>query len=284
VRWIGITVDATPELKPRQQITSVPWAFHAAVADTVLSGGGGTGDGHSLDAADGDPTDVVYVDNDGNVGIGMTNPVAQLHIADGETALFGADTLGAGSKLMWLPSKSAFRVGGAFANEWDWANIGDYSTAMGFRTTASGDYSFAMGYFLTTASGDYSTAVGFQTTASGQASTATGAATTASGDQSTAMGFLTTASGQTSTAMGDNTTASDIRSTAMGHETEASGQTSTAMGYNTTASPVPPPWDCRQRLNLFTRWPSAFTTLGVATHLFGSTRIRYLKSATDPMT
>jgi hypothetical protein len=39
---------------------------------------GGAGDGHSLDAADGSPTDVVYVDNDGNVGVGTTNPGAQL--------------------------------------------------------------------------------------------------------------------------------------------------------------------------------------------------------------
>jgi hypothetical protein len=50
-RWIGIVVDATPELKPRQQITSVPWAFRAAVADTVLSGGGGGG-GITLPYAD----------------------------------------------------------------------------------------------------------------------------------------------------------------------------------------------------------------------------------------
>ncbi len=34
----------------------------------------GQGDGHSLDAADGSPTDVVYVDNEGNVGIGTINP------------------------------------------------------------------------------------------------------------------------------------------------------------------------------------------------------------------
>ena len=32
------------------------------------------GDGHSLDAADGNPSDVVYVDDEGNVGIGTINP------------------------------------------------------------------------------------------------------------------------------------------------------------------------------------------------------------------
>jgi hypothetical protein len=44
------------------------------------SGGGGAGDGHSLDAADGDPTDVVFVDEDGNVGVGTTFPFAKLDV------------------------------------------------------------------------------------------------------------------------------------------------------------------------------------------------------------
>ena len=46
-------------------------------ADTLLGDGskltGLTSDGHSLDAADGSPQDVVYVDNDGRVGVGSTS-------------------------------------------------------------------------------------------------------------------------------------------------------------------------------------------------------------------
>ena len=38
------------------------------------------GDGHSLDAADGSPVDAVYVANDGNVGIGTTDPKKLLHL------------------------------------------------------------------------------------------------------------------------------------------------------------------------------------------------------------
>jgi len=39
------------------------------------------GDGHSLDAADNDPVDAVYVDNDGKVGIGTPSPGAKLEVA-----------------------------------------------------------------------------------------------------------------------------------------------------------------------------------------------------------
>ena len=41
---------------------------------TITVSGGGGGNRHSLDAADGTPTDVVFVDNVGNVGIGTMNP------------------------------------------------------------------------------------------------------------------------------------------------------------------------------------------------------------------
>lgn len=41
---------------------------------------GGSGDGHSLDAADGAPVDAVFVDNAGNVGIGTTNPIEKLDV------------------------------------------------------------------------------------------------------------------------------------------------------------------------------------------------------------
>jgi hypothetical protein len=52
-------------------LTDVPADF-ADGSDEV----GGSGDGHSLDAVDGDPTDVVYVDEYGYVGIGMDPEVA----------------------------------------------------------------------------------------------------------------------------------------------------------------------------------------------------------------
>ncbi|MGD9140317.1 MAG: hypothetical protein PVJ42_02130 [bacterium] len=58
------------------QLKNVPAGF-ADGSDEA----GGSGDGHSLDAADGDPVDVVYVDNTGKVGVGTTIPEEKLHVS-----------------------------------------------------------------------------------------------------------------------------------------------------------------------------------------------------------
>jgi hypothetical protein len=97
-RWIGITINPGPEIAPRMKITSVPWAFRALAADeadgvewsniTGIPAGfadgtdniGGSGSGHSLSAADGDPVDAVYVNNSGQVGVGTMAPTHKLHV------------------------------------------------------------------------------------------------------------------------------------------------------------------------------------------------------------
>jgi trimeric autotransporter adhesin len=142
---------------------------------------------------------------------------------------------GPGVRMMWYPSKAAFRVGLVTGTNWNDANIGAYSLATGINTTASGHLSTAMGDY-STASGDYSTAMGTGTTASGDYSTAMGSSNQASGRTSTAMGSGTTASGETSTAMGSSTTASGDYSTAMGSATTASGPHSTAMGRHASTA------------------------------------------------
>ncbi len=66
-RWLQIKVCCSspcfPQyttLSPRQELTPIPYALHAANAP----------DGHSLDAADGDPVDVIFVNSGGIVGVG----------------------------------------------------------------------------------------------------------------------------------------------------------------------------------------------------------------------
>jgi hypothetical protein len=162
----------------------------------------------------------------GNVGIGTTAPLAKLSVINGAILASGVTgetpTSGTGTRMMWIPAKSAFRAGYVNGTQWDDANVGIYSTAMGYGTIASGEYSTAMGY---------------RTTASGILSTAMGSDTIASGYISTAIGNYVTASGPRSIAMGSDATASGDYSTAMGAYTIASGNISTAMGYFTTAQP-----------------------------------------------
>ena len=189
-------------------------------------------------------------------GAGTTIPSTFALLQDGGFLARGALNVGAipasgaGTRMMWHPNKAAFRVGNVTGTQWDDANVGGYSIAMGWNTVADGGASTALGAYTTAsggnstalgantlANGGNSTAMGLETRAGGYASTALGYQTTASGeDASTAMGLQTTASGASSTAMGDRSRASGDYSTAMGSGTVASGNYSTAMGIQTIAS------------------------------------------------
>jgi hypothetical protein len=68
--------DPFTPLSPRQPLTPTPYAIHALSAPN----------GHALDAPDGSPTDALFVDNNGNIGIGTTAPTELLTVA-GNTAL-----------------------------------------------------------------------------------------------------------------------------------------------------------------------------------------------------
>ncbi len=163
-----------------------------------------------------------------NVGIGITNPKARLHVIDSNVVFSANNDIpatpgnppisGAGRRMMWYPDRGAFRAGyaGYFGGtEWDKDSIGNYSISVGYSTMAKGVASTAMGS-LSKALGSNSVAMGFQTIASGPTSTAIGHQTYASGGYSTALGRITIASAESSTAMGYQTTASAFYSTAMG--------------------------------------------------------------------
>lgn len=208
-----------------------------------------------------DGTNIYY--NSGNVGIGTSNPAALLHAQGTGTGqgnilfegtfkygLGAPPASGAGTRMMWYPDKAAFRAGYVDDAQWDAANIGDYSTAMGVYPIASGVAAVSLG-MSTNATGSASTAFGMGTTASGGEATAMGYITTASGGLSTAMGYKTKASGdQGSTAMGFETTASGNSSTAMGCHTTAASFCETVIGqYNTTYTPISTTeWNANDRL------------------------------------
>lgn len=80
---------------------------------------------------------------------------------------------GSGTRMMWYPGKGAFRAGGINGTQWDDANIGLYSVAIGESVRASGDHGVAFGLRTTAANGS-SFAVGEDNTATGFASVALG--------------------------------------------------------------------------------------------------------------
>jgi len=178
-----------------------------------------------------------------------TNPVDFEFRSDGvliSKGNYGVGSLlstdqGAGTRMLWYPALAAFRAGYVSGSQWNLANIGQYSVALGNNNQASGQCSTAMGNYsvassqCSTAIGGMSIAIGFISTAMGQSTASGGVSTamgqsTASGAYSTAMGMQSNASGQNSTAMGFATTASGVYSTAMGIVTTATSFCSTAVG------------------------------------------------------
>lgn len=92
---------------------------------------------------------------------------------DGDISGTGVPAEGMGTRLMWYPRKAAFRAGYVGGTQWDAANIGDYSVAMGIGVRASASNSVAFGFECTAAQVS-SFAVGESNTASGAASVAMG--------------------------------------------------------------------------------------------------------------
>ncbi len=77
-----------------------------------------------------------------------------------DTFIFGSDTAdGDGNKMFFNGSKGAFRAGRNASSNWDQANVGNYSSAFGENTKASGLHSAAFGQG-TTADQDYMMAIG----------------------------------------------------------------------------------------------------------------------------
>ncbi len=166
---------------------------------------------------------------------------------------------GAGNRMFWYPGASAFRAGGVDGTQWDSSNIGQYSVAMGFDTTASGNYSVALGFYstatqpnsvaFTAGSASGYGAASFGGNASGIFAFASGWST-ASGNYSTSFGFGSSAHGYVSTAFGGRTTASGYYAMASGYCTTASGYASFAIGaYNVglnangLSAPNPTQWN-----------------------------------------
>ena len=141
---------------------------------------------------------------------------------------------GPGIRMLWDPGIAAFRVGAVEGDEWDEANLGPGSVAMGVDNLASGYYSLALGHNAS-AGGYESLAIGRNAHAFGDNSIAFGSFLTTWEYASIAMGFESEASENNSVAIGYFATSTGYCATAFGVVTTATGKYSTALGFNTLA-------------------------------------------------
>jgi hypothetical protein len=84
--WLEVAVrspagsGAFTTLTPRQPLTAAPFALNVPIV-------------HSLQAPDGTPRDALRVDNDGNVGIGITTPRGKFEVVSGNGSFVQIDNL-----------------------------------------------------------------------------------------------------------------------------------------------------------------------------------------------
>jgi trimeric autotransporter adhesin len=141
---------------------------------------GGSGAGSTINAISG-PVQITGYDgliSTGSMGAGSSLPIS-----------------GAGTRLIWLPKKAAFRAGLVYGSEWDEAQIGSASFAIGSGTTASATSSIAMG--------DNATANNLRAIAMGQNASASGWGSIAIGRYATASSYLSVAIGSNNVGGGD---------------------------------------------------------------------------------
>ena len=248
--WLGIAVDGGAELTPRIELTTSPYAFTAGdvddgkvvkslntlTDDVTLDAGSNvtiTPSGNMLtiasSAAGGNNLDMAY--DEGGAGVGRTitadNGAVQIQGADGlhvNTGSILADgtvgttpASGAGTRLMWIPAKGAFRAGKVTGTDWDDANVGVSSTITGGEdNAASGAHATVGGGINNAASGQHGTVVG------GEGSLAGGiSSTVAGGKDNEATGNYSFAAGQRAKANHNGAfvwadqTAADFASTAV---------------------------------------------------------------------
>jgi hypothetical protein len=157
----------------------------------------------------------------GWLGLNTTNPQMRFHVLDGgilATGDQGTNTVtGAGTRLMWIPDRAAFRAGrldiGGTANFWDAANVGVGSAAFGTNNRAAGEDSFAQGE-NNNVDGECSTAFGGGNIISQQLSFAFGRENHILMNQSISLGFRNEINATSSIPMGTN-----LRSNAAGSTT-----------------------------------------------------------------
>lgn len=183
---------------------------------------------------------ITIVTNAQGVGVGTTTPKAAFNVAENKTVLFGNDTSGAGGKMIWIPSKYAFRVGKVDENinsrVWDYDSIGQCSFASGLGNKVTGNNSIATGA-VNNVKGNNALAAGSYNNSLGEACFSLGTGNRTSAHYSMALGTFNTSTGIYSTAVGISNTTSGDQSIAIGAGLDANSYSSIVLGSNNEIIP-----------------------------------------------
>ncbi|MBA4852616.1 hypothetical protein [Emticicia sp. BO119] len=149
-----------------------------------------------------------------------------------------APVAGGGTRMMWIPSRSAFRCGSVNGSAWDANNIGLHSFATGYNSWASGIGNVAIGTGAISDGTSNTIAIGENSHASGNGNMAFGIGAISDGTSNTiAIGENAHASGNGGMAFGVGAFADgSVRTIAIGENTHAYGNNSTAIGTGTVAN------------------------------------------------
>lgn len=145
---------------------------------------------------------------------------------------------GPGTRLMWIPSKAAFRAGVADGTDWDAANIGYSSFAFGEFTKASAADCFAAPYF-NICSGARGVALGSGASTAAADSTAIGQnnAIYNTASRTTVVGSANSAYGADNIIVGRFTLTEGVGSVGIGNGSYNLGNYSTVIGLNNSYAP-----------------------------------------------
>ncbi|MBL6722597.1 MAG: hypothetical protein ISQ13_01155 [Candidatus Margulisbacteria bacterium] len=128
-------------------------------------------DSHALHAEGDAIKNLIYINSDGHVGIGgiPDDEITDHLVVSGNVVFKGSSIIhssndlnikGAGTRMMWVPKKAAFRSGYVEGTQWDYDTIGEHSVVFGNSGNASGDNTVIVGGINSTNSGDGSVVVG----------------------------------------------------------------------------------------------------------------------------
>jgi|GEM_PF-532240 len=160
-----------------------------------LNGNSGTNNTNFIGNTD--AVDLVFKTNNERGLVLQSNGVL---IATGSTINGTTPNLGAGSRMMWIPERGAFRAGTVTGTHWNEINTGYNSIALGYNAMAPG-----MG----------GVALGTEVSASGQQSISMGNNAVAGSSHTIALGHLVYASQPGSVVIGDEEFSNTLTSTAM---------------------------------------------------------------------